>query len=136
MRKACTFKYSVGAWHIDWRLVLLLQYFLDKWCNPELKIIKKRYASSTFGFIFKTNMQKILDLTQHLHEISLKKYQKIFQLKIKLFLTKLLETEPIAYSGILWFGLFDLVQILVNRTKEPSTIAICYLITTQSLDTA
>ncbi|CAG8477303.1 200_t:CDS:2 [Ambispora gerdemannii] len=141
MRKACTFKYPIGAWYIDWRLVLFIQHTLDDWCKPELSVVTKKYAERILLEHLWFHAQnecaenaKVSSTQNKFEEIS-RKVLKSMESTTR-FLTELLEIEPITSPGTLLFGVLDLVQNLVDKTNESSTIAIGYFLAVRSLDTA
>ncbi|CAB4410389.1 unnamed protein product [Rhizophagus irregularis] len=127
VRQSLSFKFPVASYYIDWRIMLIYQHNLFIWSECSEKIISRKICElalmesiwSILGREWK-NAKSILDPQTKFDEISNK-------------VTKALKNT---FPDVLWFGMLDLAQKLIQRSTQKATYGLCYYLAIESLSKA
>ncbi|CAB5182557.1 unnamed protein product [Rhizophagus irregularis] len=125
IRQSLSFKYPVASYYVDWRIMLILQNNLFIWSESSEKIISKKFSELVLMEYIWSFLERewgnsadksILDSQTKFDEVS----NKVVKTLINAggILNDLSGNEPIALPHTLWFGIFDLAQILSKDHPE------------------
>ncbi|RGB31318.1 hypothetical protein C1646_817368 [Rhizophagus diaphanus] len=144
LRQGLSFKYPVPSYHIDWRIMLIIQHNLFIWSEDPEKIISKKYSEMILiEYIWRflerewTNItdESILD-SQVKFDIVSDKFARASLKNTGIFLNDIAVNEPLALPHTLWFRLLDLAQNLVQKSTHMATYGLCYYMAIESLNKA
>ncbi|CAB5200527.1 uncharacterized protein OCT59_027503 [Rhizophagus irregularis] len=142
VRQSLSFKYPVASYYVDWRIMLIIQHNLFIWSESE-KIISKKFGELVLMEYIWSFLERewvnavdksILDSQTKFDEVS-NKVAKALK-NTGGFLNELAGNEPIALPHILWFGILDLAQNLIQRSSRIATYGLCYYLAIESLNKA
>ncbi|PKK66540.1 TPR-like protein [Rhizophagus irregularis] len=143
VRQSLSFKYPVASYYIDWRIMLIIQHNIFIWSESSEKIISKKLGELVlmeyiWSFLERewvnAEDKSVLDSQTKFDEVS-NKVAKTLKNAGSL-LNDLAGNEPIALPHILWFGLLDLAQNLIQRSSRIATYGLCYYLAIESLNKA
>ncbi|PKY47315.1 hypothetical protein RhiirA4_522194 [Rhizophagus irregularis] len=143
IRESLSFKYPVASYYVDWRIMLIIQNNLFTWSESTEMIISNKFSELVLmeylwnflerEWINVTN-KSILDSQTKFDEVS-NKVAKALK-NTGSFLNDLAGNEPLALPHILWFGILDLAQNLVQKSTRTATYGLCYYLAIESLNKA
>ncbi|CAG8581277.1 5762_t:CDS:10, partial [Funneliformis caledonium] len=125
LRQGLSFKYPVAAYYI-WRIMLIIRHNLLNWSVSDEKIICRKFGERIlmeyFWSFIEREWNSVADKTM------LNSQTKFDEVSNKLFktlrntggfLNDLAGNEPLALPNILWFGILDLAQNLIQKSTQP-----------------
>src|SRR6266498_1478505 len=143
VRRSLSFKYPIASYYVDWRIMLIIQHNLFTWSESSEKIISKKFGELVLmeylwsflerEWINVTN-KSILDSQTKFDEVS-NKISKALK-NTGGFLNDLAGNEPLALPHILWFGILDLAQNLIQKSTRTAIYGLCYYLAIKSLNKA
>ncbi|GBC04826.1 hypothetical protein RclHR1_00590012 [Rhizophagus clarus] len=122
IRQSLSFKYPVASYHLDWRIMLIIQYDLYIWSESSEKIINKKVGEMILMEYMWSFLERewnnvinksLLDSQSNFDEAS-NKVAKILG-NTKGFLNDSVGDEPLALQYSLWYGILDLAQDLIKK---------------------
>ncbi|EXX50670.1 uncharacterized protein OCT59_016439 [Rhizophagus irregularis] len=143
VRQSLSFKYPVASYYIDWRIMLIIQHNIFIWSESSEKIISKKLGELVlmeyiWSFLERewvnAEDKSVLDSQTKFDEVSNKVVKTLKNAGG--LLNDLAGNEPIALPHILWFGLLDLAQNLIQRSSRIATYGLCYYLAIESLNKA
>ena len=142
LRQGLSFKYPVASYYLDWRIMLIIQHNLFSWSKSDERIISKKFGEKvlmeclwSYSEREWNNVDKIMLDSQTKFEEVLNKLAKVIR-NTGSFLNELAGNEPLALPDILWFGILDLAQNLIQKSTHISTHGLCYYLAIESLNKA
>ncbi|CAB5199625.1 unnamed protein product [Rhizophagus irregularis] len=143
IRQSLSFKYPVASYYVDWRIMLIIQHNLFIWSGSSEKTISKKFGELVLMEYIWSFLERewvdaadksILDSQTKFDEVSNKAAKALKN--VGGFLNELAGNEPIALPHILWFGILDLAQNLIQRSSRIATYGLCYYLAIESLNKA
>ncbi|CAI2193431.1 9050_t:CDS:2, partial [Funneliformis geosporum] len=110
LRQGLSFKYPIASYYLDWRIMLIIQYNLFNWSETML------------------NSQNEFDQILNKLVRSLKTTGG--------FISDMVGNEPLALPNMLWFGMLDLAQNLIQKSSQLVIHGLCYYLAIDSLNKA
>ncbi|GBC07943.1 hypothetical protein RclHR1_00780023 [Rhizophagus clarus] len=142
LRQGLNFKYSVASYYVDWRIMLIIQHNLFVWSESS-EIISKKFAEMVLmEYIWRFLEREWNSLVDECILDSQARFEEVSNKVIKTlrntgsFLSNLGENEHLALPHILWFGILDLAQNLIQKSNRTSTYGLCYYLAMESLNKA
>src|ERR1044072_5869821 len=141
LRQGLSFKYPVASYYVDWRIMLLIQYNINKWSLDSEKIISKKFGEMILMEYFWSYVERewinisdksILDFQNKYDELSNKVIKTLKNTES--FFNDLVGNEPLALPHSLWFGILDLAHNLIQKSTRTATYGLCYYLAIESLN--
>ncbi|GBC06598.1 hypothetical protein RclHR1_06950004 [Rhizophagus clarus] len=143
LRQGLKFKYSVASYYIDLRIMLTIQHNLFIWSECSGKIISKKFAEMILmEYIWSFLEREWKNVANKPNLDSQAMFEEASNKVIKTlkntgnFLSNLIENGPLELPHILWFGILDLAQSLIQKSNRTSTYGLCYYLAIESLNKA
>ncbi|PKC64661.1 hypothetical protein RhiirA1_462106 [Rhizophagus irregularis] len=143
IRESLSFKYPVASYYVDWRIMLIIQHNLFTWSeNPEMIISNKFSELVLMEYLWSFLEREWINVTNKSILDSQTKFDEVSNKVAKAlkntgsFLNDLAGNEPLALPHILWFGILDLAQNLVQKSTRTATYGLCYYLAIESLNRA
>ncbi|CAG8438151.1 4835_t:CDS:2 [Funneliformis caledonium] len=118
LRQGLSFKYPVASYYINWRIMLIIQHNLLNWSREWNSVADKTMLNSQTKF----------------DEVSNKLFKTLRNAGG--FLNNLAGNEPLALPNMLWFGILDLAQNLIQKSTQPVIQGLFYYLAIESLNKA
>ncbi|CAG8609650.1 17077_t:CDS:2 [Funneliformis caledonium] len=143
VRQGISFKYPVATYYVDWRIMLIIQHNLFIWSESDEKIIDRKFGERILmEYLWSYSEREwnniveksILDSQTKFDEES-SKFVKTLK-NIGSFLNDLSGNEPQTLPDMLWFGVLDLAQDLIQKSTQPVIYGLCYYLAIESLNKA
>ncbi len=133
LRQSFSFKFPVASYYVDWRIMLIIQHNLFSWSKSDERIISKKFGEKVLMECLWSYSERewnnVVDKTmldsQTKFEEVLNKLAKVLR-NTGSFLNELAGNEPLALPDILWFGILDLAQNLIQKSTQPVIYGVCY----------
>ncbi|RGB33014.1 hypothetical protein C1646_743618 [Rhizophagus diaphanus] len=143
LRQSLSFKYPVASYYIDWRIMLIIQHNIFIWSESSEMIISKKLGELVLmEYIWSFLEREWVNTEDKSVLVSQTKFDEVSNKVTKTLknvgglLNDLAGNEPIALPHILWFGLLDLAQNLIQRSSRIATYGLCYYLAIESLNKA
>ncbi|GBC06864.1 hypothetical protein RclHR1_00710015 [Rhizophagus clarus] len=138
-RKDLNFKYPVPSYHVDWRIMLLIQHNLFTWTDIDEKFRELVFMEYIWSFVEKewidVTDKPILNSQARFEEVLNKITNNVLK-DTRNFLNALADNEPLALPHTMWFGILDLAQNLIQKSTRKATYGLCYYLAIESLNKA
>ncbi|CAG8633922.1 759_t:CDS:2 [Funneliformis caledonium] len=143
LRQGLSFKYPVANYYIDWRIMLIIQHNIFIWSESDEKIIGRKFGERILmEYLWSYSEREwnnvvdksILDSQTKLDEVSNKLIKNLRNTGS--FLNDLAGNEPLALPDMLWFGILDLAQNLIQKSSQPTIYGLCYYLAIETLNKA
>ncbi|RIA87515.1 hypothetical protein C1645_740073 [Glomus cerebriforme] len=143
LRQDLNFKYPVAPYYANWRIMLIIQHNIFNWSESDKEIINKRFGEMILIEYFWSYLEEewinitdksVLDFQTKFNEVSNKLPKSLNNTGS--FLNDLIGYEPFELPNILWFGILDLAQNLIQKSSQTATYGLCYYMAIESLNKA
>ncbi|CAI2198776.1 3000_t:CDS:1, partial [Funneliformis geosporum] len=143
LRQGLSFKYPIAPYYLDWRIMSIIQYNLFNWSESNEKIINKKFGERIlmeylWSFSereWNDNVDKAMLNSQNKFDEILNKLARSLK-NTGGFISDMVGNEPLALPDMLWFGMLDLAQNLIQKSSQPVIHGFCYYLAIESLNKA
>ncbi|CAG8583792.1 11169_t:CDS:2, partial [Funneliformis caledonium] len=143
LRQGLSFKYPVATYYLDWRIMLIIRHNLLNWSVSDEKIIGRKFGERILmEYLWSFSEREWNSVTDKPMLNSQTKFDEVSNKLFKTlrntggFLNDLAGNEPLALPNMLWFGILDLAQNLIQKSTQPVIQGLCYYLAIESLNKA